>query len=59
MNRARRQFRWFIPVAGALAAPVVLYPQETVRALAGVIEWIETGRLSALLATSNALTLVF
>ena len=59
MSHARRRFRWSIPVAGALAAPVALYPQETLRALAGVIEWIETGRLSALLATSNALTLVF
>ncbi len=59
MSHARRQFKWSVPVAGVLAAPVVLYPQETMRALAGVIEWIETGRLSALLATSNALTLVF
>ncbi len=59
MNRARWQYSWSIPLAGALVAPVVLCPQGTLRALAAAIEWIETGRLSALVATSNALTLVF
>lgn len=60
MRISRWRFNWSVPVAGALlAAPVVLCPQGTVRTLAALIEWIETGRLSALVATSNALTLVF
>jgi len=58
MNRLHRKFGWSVPVALAVAAPLALYPQRAICALAGAIDWIAGDRLGSVVALANALTLL-
>ena len=58
MTLIGKKFSWSLPVAGVVVAPLAAIPQEAACAIVGAMEWIGNENVIALLAATNALTIV-
>ena len=58
MKQTNKGMGWSLPIAGIVVAPLAAIPEEAVCAIAVAIKWIANENITALLAATNALTLV-
>jgi len=58
MSEQTKKFRWSLPIAAGIVAPLAMMPQRVVCAIQGAIDWVGDDRLGSIAAATNALMLL-